>query len=309
MNKDFGIYNDNISDEEILLCDQCETYLTNRNNKVAMTYKKTWPSFYWYMICSNDINACYGVRIWELIPTRWRLWWLPAIQNIPNYESVTIDFPKPIIVDRTESLRKWKENIECGSLGSLKEVCNEILIPTVLCPWGCTEYSHQYGSFPIDLLLQHHMRKCRWQMMSTMKNISLIESSRNDFLRDDVKYYEKILFNPKWKVLPSIVFNEKGAPVIMTCRTHDKGTKKKYLHPPRQPNHNLACIYGDQLAHAVIKPRSIKPMKATKYVNTYQMHQQQGSFQGIDTCDVTNYGDFSKTSVILDENESRTIIS
>ena len=38
------------------------------------------------------------------------------------------------------------------------------------------------------------------------------------------------------------------------------------------------------------------------------MHEQRGCFQGIDTCDVTNFGDFSKTSVILDENECRTIM-
>ena len=39
------------------------------------------------------------------------------------------------------------------------------------------------------------------------------------------------------------------------------------------------------------------------------MHEQRGSFQGIDTCNVCSVGDFSFPSIILDESESRTIIN
>ena len=77
---------------------------------------------------------------------------------------------------------------------------------------------------------------------------------------------------------------------------------------PRQPYHNLSSIHSDHLAPCIIKPRTIKPMKATKYVNIYRMHKQKGSFHGIDTCDVTNFGNFTVTSILLDENESRSIV-
>ena len=50
-------------------------------------------------------------------------------------------------------------------------------------------------------------------------------------------------------------------------------------------------------------------MKANDFSNTYQMHKQRGSFQGIDTYNVCSVGDFSFPSVILDESESRTIIN
>ena len=39
------------------------------------------------------------------------------------------------------------------------------------------------------------------------------------------------------------------------------------------------------------------------------MHEQRGSFQGINTCDVTDVGIFSFPSILLDESESRTILS
>ena len=80
-----------------------------------------------------------------------------------------------------------------------------------------------------------------------------------------------------------------------------------YVHPPRQTHHIIPSEKGDQLCHAVIKPRHIKPMRASKYCITFQMSEQTGSFQGIDTCDATSFGDFSYCSTLLDESESRSI--
>ena len=36
------------------------------------------------------------------------------------------------------------------------------------------------------------------------------------------------------------------------------------------------------------------------------MSKQRGSFQGIETCSIKKFGDFSFTSVLLDESESRS---
>ena len=79
------------------------------------------------------------------------------------------------------------------------------------------------------------------------------------------------------------------------------------LHPPRQPFHILPSKQPDQLCHAVIKPRTIKPMKACKYSNSFQMHEQRGTFNGIDTCNVTSYGRFDFCSKILNKSEGRSI--
>ena len=48
-------------------------------------------------------------------------------------------------------------------------------------------------------------------------------------------------------------------------------------------------------------------MKASKYSNTFQMHEQRGTFNGIDTCSVTNYGNFDFCLKLLDESEGRSI--
>ena len=39
------------------------------------------------------------------------------------------------------------------------------------------------------------------------------------------------------------------------------------------------------------------------------MHEQRGSFQRIDTCDVMDVGNFSFPFVLLDKSESRTILN
>ena len=94
---------------------------------------------------------------------------------------------------------------------------------------------------------------------------------------------------------------------MLTFRERNRGTNEQYIHAPRQPSHHLPAKYGDQLCHAVLRPRAIRPMKASKYSNTYQMHQQRGSFQGIDTCDIQMFGRFDFTSRLLDQSESLSI--
>ena len=88
---------------------------------------------------------------------------------------------------------------------------------------------------------------------------------------------------------------------VMVCKNHHLGSTKLYVHTLRQPNHILPSKYSDQIYHAVIKPQTIKQMKAQKYSNNFQMQEQRGSFNGIDTCNVTQYLNFKLQSILLEE--------
>ena len=79
------------------------------------------------------------------------------------------------------------------------------------------------------------------------------------------------------------------------------------IHPPRQPHHVLPPEFPDQLSHAIMKPRTIKPMKSCAYSNSFQMHEQRGSFNGIDTCNLASFGNFDYCSKLLHDSESRSI--
>ena len=102
--------------------------------------------------------------------------------------------------------------------------------------------------------------------------------------------------------MPSIVIDN-GCPYFLLCRYHKNGTNKKYIHMPRYPKSKLSSKHSDQICHAVIKTRSLKPMKKGHFSNTYQMHEQRGSFQGVDTCNVTKFGNFNHNSYLLHESE------
>ena len=94
----------------------------------------------------------------------------------------------------------------------------------------------------------------------------------------------------------------------MVCKEHNGGLTKAYVHLLRQPNHILPCKYSDQICPAVIKPHTTTQVKSNYNSNTYQMKEQRGSFNGIDTCNITQYLNFKLLSYLLEENESRSLL-
>ena len=285
--------------KRILLCGECSEYLTNTNGK---TYKNMWPSFLWYSISNSDLKAIYQLDVWKFIPTSWRRWWKFSIE-----EDLSI-LPKSVFIDQTNRHHCFQSEIQTGILSKIANACNEYLIPTVLCPWGCTEYIHKVGVIPLDIVFQRYMPKFRFSLISCIDSCEKVFSSRDDYIRKDSKSYECLLLNPNWNVLPGVLLCRHKGGVVLTCCNHSGGTKKKYIHIPRYPfNHNLPSKHGDQLCHVVIKPRSISSKKASKYSNTYQMHEQRGCYQGIDTCSLTTYHDFSYWSHLLHQSECLSI--
>ena len=108
-----------------------------------------------------------------------------------------------------------------------------------------------------------------------------------------------------WNIRPSITFVN-GAPRVMTCDDHDKGTTYLFSHPPRLPNNNmLSSKHSDQLSHCAIRTRSIKPMQNKYYSTSYQMHEQRGSFNGIDTFNVSSFRKFYFNSKLLNDFEGK----
>ena len=131
--------------------------------------------------------------------------------------------------------------MKCGlkknTLSEVMRVCNKHLIPSVLCPWGESEYIHMCGNISYDSVIQRYLPKCYIHKHCQDKACEKVYSSRPDYIRDEMDEYDMFLLNPSWKVLPSIAFIEGKGPTVLTCREHDGGSKKAYIHPPRQPHH------------------------------------------------------------------------
>ena len=293
------------------LCYECSNFLVTQSNaKEANKSKYTWPGFIWTLLQQKDILHKYGSKVWQLIPTQWRHWWIRAVKdlNIYIYDDVTIDMPPPIIYDMTHDINDWNCNINSMLLSNLASTCNQYLMPCVLCPWGCTTFLHKCGHIQLDLVIQRYMPKCLITLINKHMYVANIQSARDDYVRFDADdSYDCWLLNPQWTIKPCICIHQDHGAVIMTCKDHNNGTKKLMIHPPRQPHHILSPYHPDQLCHAVIKPRTVKPMKSAQYSNSFQMHEQRGSFNGIDTCNLTTFRKFDFCSRLTSDAEARSI--
>ena len=290
------------------LCQECDAFLVTEENKTkAKEAKYTWPSFILSVLTNSNVASVYGIKVWQLIPTPWRYWWVDTIHiDSDDYGEVSISNPKPIIFDQTMHLFEWRTKIDSKKLFEISNACNKYMIPFIMRPWGCNEFIFRCGQVSIDIIYQRYLRKVKLKMISDLDRIKYVAYCRDDYFRFDEEY-DCLLLNKDWKVVPSVCLMDDGGACIMTCKDHDKGCFKCMIHPPRQPNHNLSSQYADQLCHAVIKPRTVTTSKANAYSNTYIMHEQRGNFNGIDTCSITQYRKFKLLSYLLQENELRSL--
>ena len=53
-------------------------------------------------------------------------------------------------MDRTKDLETWNTGIIYQKLSSIVDVCNQFLLPNVLCPWVCSEFIHKVGYIDLD---------------------------------------------------------------------------------------------------------------------------------------------------------------
>jgi hypothetical protein len=124
--------------------------------------------------------------------------------------------------------------------------------------------------------------------------VNAIKSAREDYV-DLIDY---LLLNPDWPITSCVVISFDGCPYVLVCQDHPKGSKSDCIHPPLSPNGMLPGKQSDQHAHAIVVPRTIPPMKAKAYSTTFQMHEIRGSFLGLDTMNLIDYGKFDFLSYI-----------
>jgi len=133
-----------------------------------------------------------------------------------------------------------------------------------------------------------------------------VKGVRDDYLQSGK--VDLLLHNPDWPIMPSVAYIKGVGPRVLTCRHHDRGDCKRYLHPPRHPKGTLPSDWSDQIAPAVVVPRTIKSLRAHSYSHTYQMCEMRGQFGGVDTMGLTEKHRFDYRSVLALEKEN-TLIS
>ena len=293
---------------EYEVCTQCYQHLNMSDTVEANKNKYSWPSFIWNLLQSEDVQELYNASdVWKVIPIQWREWWLESIhQHFPTfYSQMTLTIPKPIINDCTVKMKNWKESIESGNLNKIASICNTHLVPNVLCPWGCSEFLHKVGKIEMQPIFQKRFRKCNIASKLKDSDLSFVEPSRDDYFRNSSDGYDMWLYNPEWKVFPSIAFFN-GSPYILSCKDHNGGCKQLQVHCCRWKC-NISSALSDQICHAVVKSRTVKHTKVGYNTIGYQMVEQRFSWKGPDSINISSIGKTDHNSILLHQAEARSV--
>jgi len=304
----FVIEDDRVLD--ISLCRLCRMYFAARGATETVGVEVVWPAMIWKWLTTPELVKARGRSLWGLVPEVWRPWWIVEARKCHSVmATVTLEDPASIFVDVTLPKMELEHAIDELQLVNMKKAVDKHLYPVVKCPFGCSEYYHKTGNLPFDIIVAHLFGIDRVATKSSKTLLRKVKGIRTDFL-DAVGSSEEFAWNPDWAVVPSVAF-VKGSggvvPVFLSCRDHDGGCQQQYLHPPRAAWNTLPSDAGDQLAPAVIVPRTIKPLRPGKYSHTSRMHNVRGFFGGVDSISITDAGRFENMSSIARWNESVTI--
>ncbi len=281
---------------KVNLCEHCTCYFTVIEHTDESLQRSCWPSIFWRYLSSKDLYKRHGYYIWRIIPLQWQKWWEKSLEMFLSprnmYENASLSDLDPCIIDVTERYNDLEKSLIDGELGSLMRSCDNNLLPLVKCPWGCTEYYHMTGKLSIETIFARFVADSETEKFMSytarLHAIAITAGCRNDYLCVDSSFkLSCLLENPIWKIGPSVCFKN-GIPMFLTCRTHNNGSNKFYLHPPKNPFGSLPSNISDQISPAVVVPRTIKATKANKYSHSFNMQEMRCQFNGIDTLSITD---------------------
>lgn len=299
------------------LCDECYHFLVKKDR---YDFEHMWPAFFWRLL-SNSYSPTFepsrryfeiysAEHLWELIPVTMRGWWINIVKGLyyqteQPYSECTIDSPPSIFIDKTKQLQQFENDLSAGDVPSLIKTLNNesIMTPTVLCPFGCTDYCHRSKYIDLDVNIQYYLRKVVLPIKSRSKYVNVHSMSPHYFRKP--QDYDTVMLNESWPILPTIIITDVGAKVL-TCRHHSGGDQYLRLYPPLTPHHNLSALQADQLSHVKATTRIAKPTRRFQNNTTFSMVTLQGGFSGVDSMTVSSQGNWYKTSYLLSEHESNS---
>ena len=296
----------------VLLCGQCYECLSHKQKESRrgkeVGWASLWPVYMWRLLTCSEVYAVYGTKSLEFVPLQWHGYWIQELHRLlpeaywspklSDYEVTS----RTKVVDVTLKRGLFAQMKKELQLGHMMSVCNNLLMPVCLCPWGCTCYYHDEGRVSMDAVFTCHFgnmgvigRVC------SEGELERVQSMRRDFLNGHIDCH---LMNPDWSVYPSVYFKKGFGPVFLTCAEHSGGTVLQYFHLPRTGN-SLPMRNSESLSPGVLRTRTLKATVPMKYSNGYRLQKCQASYCGIDTAYVSEHRNFDYLSHLEDVSEAR----
>ena len=162
-----------------------------RDNR-RWVWKNVWCLFFWNILYVYGSEEVSGILLHHTYPWNhlWRFtwnicaywlyalsgdgaelshWWKSSV-SVWAYNGCCIERPHSFFQDRTKDvldflrdISEYKTDNFAGALDPLRlhgaddlNPPKSLVIPDILCPWGCWEFSHQAKDFDPSLLIQQH---------------------------------------------------------------------------------------------------------------------------------------------------------
>ena len=84
-------------------------------------------------------------------------------------------------MDRTKDLETCNEGIKSQKLTYITDVCNMLILPNVLCLWGCFQFIHKFLYVDLDTVIQLFIQKWNHSIDDVSK-LSKIEHAHDEDL-------------------------------------------------------------------------------------------------------------------------------
>ena len=306
---------------EYILCDECYNFVVHDNK----SFEFTWPSFLRHLLVGEQNSSRFKSKryhvdiypakvLWRMIPETMRPWWINYVHEFDifgyrPYAGCSIADPPALFRDATTSLGQYQNDVDSGEPARLLRAMknSDVMLPNVLCPFGCSEFCTMSAHLDWRLVLQRLLLKIYLPLplLSEDRKYQNVHNMTNQYFREPGDY-DLILLNKAWSVMPTIIFSDKG-PMVQTCRHHGDGSKRLYLYPPRSPGHTLGAENPDQLSPLRIVQREHTPVKRHQYCTQFGMCRQVGNYTGISTFGISTDSSWSKPSILRSQQEALTI--
>ena len=115
--------------------------------------------------------------------------------------------------------KKWNYNINSYLLSRFASIKNEYPFPKVKCPWGWTEFQHEFRYLSMDLVFQLYFLMCSFGTFYDKCKIKMFISASEDYTHDNG---DKDIFftDPLGKIFRSIASVGGKGSVIIICLHH-----------------------------------------------------------------------------------------
>lgn len=269
----------------------------DHNSFKYIVYPFLWDVLSGKHVTSFDsyfFHEIYGDKLWQMIPTSMRPWWIDAIKEINihgefPYRDCTITHPPSVFEDKTEACASFESQVR-ESLSSMgKALDNDnVTDQNVLCPFGCADSYINSEYVEWALVIQTMLKKVVLKLPGSLadKYRFYMNASDNYYMPNDE--YPMLYMNPDWKVRPSVICTRNGEWKALACAHHGVPKDSYRLYPPRSPyKFNVNARRSDIISPIQITPRVSKDAKSSKYSMTARMTTQCVEYDGADSFSLT----------------------